>query len=106
MPDARRVFAVFEQPDLKASFTFTVNVPEGWTVLSNSPTPSPTHQDGTRTFAFAPTEPISSYITAIVAGPYRGATDEYRAPDGRVSRWASTAAPRWPSTWTPTRSWR
>ena len=84
VPDARRVFAVFEQPDLKASFTFTVTVPEGWTVLSNSPTPSPNHQDGNRTFAFAPTEPISSYITAIVAGPYRGATDEYRAPDGRV----------------------
>ena len=84
VPDARRVFAVFEQPDLKAPFTFTVTVPEGWTVLSNSPTPSPTHQDGNRTFAFAPTEPISSYITAIVAGPYRGATDEYRAPDGRV----------------------
>ena len=41
VPDARRVFAVFEQPDLKAPFTFTVSVPEGWTVLSNSPTPPP-----------------------------------------------------------------
>ena len=84
MPDARRVFAVFEQPDLKAPFAFTVTVPEGWTVLSNSPTPSPAARDGARVFAFAPTEPISSYITAIVAGPYRGATGEYRAADGRV----------------------
>ena len=84
VPDARRVFAVFEQPDLKAPFAFTVTVPEGWTVLSNSPTPSPAARDGARVFAFAPTEPISSYITAIVAGPYRGATGEYRAADGRV----------------------
>ena len=84
VPDARRVFAVFEQPDLKASFTFTVSVPEGWTVLSNSPTPEPRTVGGASVFAFAPTEPISSYITAIVAGPYRGATDEYRAADGRV----------------------
>ena len=34
---ARRVFANFEQPDLKATFTFHVTVPEHWTVLSNQP---------------------------------------------------------------------
>lgn len=38
--DSRRVFAVFEQPDLKAEFTFTVTAPNHWTVVSNSPTPS------------------------------------------------------------------
>ena len=75
VPDSRRVFAVFEQPDLKASFTFTVTAPSSWTVLSNSPTPEPTPAeaaDGSgdaHTFAFAPTEPMSSYVTAIVAGP-------------------------------------
>ena len=90
VPDSRRVFAVFEQPDLKASFTFTVTTPSSWTVLSNSPTPEPTpteHSDGSgdaHTFAFAPTEPMSSYVTAIVAGPYVGATDEYVASDGRT----------------------
>ncbi|WP_103064081.1 aminopeptidase N [Actinomyces qiguomingii] len=84
VPDARRVYAVFEQPDLKATFRFTVTVPENWTVLSNSPTPAPTPAGaGTRTFAFAPCERISSYITAIVAGPYVGATDVYTATDGR-----------------------
>ena len=89
VPDSRRVFAVFEQPDLKASFTFTVTPPANWTVLSNSPTPEPTRtraSDGSgeaRTFAFAPTEPMSSYVTAIVAGPYVGTTDEYVASDGR-----------------------
>ena len=90
VPDSRRVFAVFEQPDLKASFTFTVTAPSSWTVLSNSPTPDPTPtmaSDGSgdaHIFAFAPTEPMSSYVTAIVAGPYVGATDEYVAEDGRT----------------------
>lgn len=85
VPDSRRVFAVFEQPDLKASFTFTVTVPDGWTVFSNSPTPAPSPAGaGARVFSFAPSERMSSYITAIVAGPYVGATDEYRADDGRV----------------------
>lgn len=89
VPDSRRVFTVFEQPDLKATFTFTVIVPAEWTVFSNSPTPEPVAvtgaegQDANR-FAFAPTERMSSYITAIVAGPYAGAADEYRAADGRV----------------------
>ena len=90
VPDSRRVFAVFEQPDLKASFTFTVTTPSSWTVLSNSPTPEPTPTEdsdgsgGAHTFAFAPTEPMSSYVTAIVAGPYVGATDKYVASDGRT----------------------
>lgn len=92
VPDSRRVFTVFEQPDLKASFTFTVTAPAGWTVFSNSPTPEPTpatgadgtaRADGAQVFAFAPTERISSYVTAIVAGPYQGVTDVYRAADGR-----------------------
>ena len=90
VPDSRRVFAVFEQPDLKASFAFTVTAPSSWTVLSNAPTPEPTPaeaSDGSsdaHTFAFAPTEPMSSYVTAIVAGPYVGAIDEYVASDGRT----------------------
>ena len=41
VPDSRRMFAVFEQPDLKASFTFTVTAPSHWDVVSNSPTPVP-----------------------------------------------------------------
>ncbi|MBA0049812.1 aminopeptidase N [Streptomyces sp. AJS327] len=66
VPDARRVFANFEQPDLKASFQFTVTAPAGWTVISNSPTPEP--RDGV--WRFAPTPRISSYITALIVGPY------------------------------------
>jgi aminopeptidase N len=67
VPDARRVFASFEQPDLKAVFAFTVKAPAGWTVVSNSPTPEPP-ADGV--WVFEPTPRISTYITAIIAGPY------------------------------------
>ncbi|MFC7846694.1 aminopeptidase N [Streptomyces sp. NPDC057382] len=73
VPDARRVFASFEQPDLKATFQFTVKAPEGWTVVSNSPTPEP--QDNV--WVFEPTPRISTYITALIAGPYHSVHSVY-----------------------------
>ncbi|MER7898408.1 aminopeptidase N [Streptomyces sp. NPDC096046] len=73
VPDARRVFASFEQPDLKATFRFTVKAPEGWTVISNSPTPEP--QDNV--WAFEPTPRISTYITALIVGPYHSVHSVY-----------------------------
>jgi aminopeptidase N len=89
--DSRRVFAVFEQPDLKARFTFTVTAPEHWVVVSNSPTPEPTPgaadgapRDGVATWRFDPTPVLSSYVTAIVAGPYHRETDELTSSDGRT----------------------
>nr|WP_206323394.1 aminopeptidase N [Streptomyces sp. HNM0574] len=69
VPDARRVFASFEQPDLKATFRFTVTAPEGWKVISNSPTPEP-EGAAKNVWRFAPTPRISTYITALIAGPY------------------------------------
>ncbi|GAB2613684.1 aminopeptidase N [Streptomyces capparidis] len=88
--DSRRVFANFEQPDLKAPFTFEVTAPAHWTVLSNSPAeagPEPVG-DSAATWRFAPTLPISTYITAVVAGPYHHERDEYtrRLADGRTLR--------------------
>ncbi|MHA7987199.1 aminopeptidase N [Rathayibacter sp. CAU 1779] len=68
--DARRVFACFEQPDLKAPFVFTVHAPEPWTVLSNRNAIARDAADGTQTVTFGPTLPISTYITAVIAGPY------------------------------------
>ncbi|MEW1719293.1 aminopeptidase N [Streptomyces sp. NPDC093109] len=73
VPDARRVFASFEQPDLKATFRFTVKAPEGWTVVSNSPTPEPKDH----IWAFEPTPRISSYITALIVGPYHSVHSSY-----------------------------
>ncbi|MGX5770461.1 aminopeptidase N [Microbacterium trichothecenolyticum] len=85
VPDSRRVFAVFEQPDLKATFAFTVTAPEPWKVVSNSPTPEPKkHGDGTATWTFDATPRISSYITALIAGPYEATYSELTSASGRV----------------------
>ncbi|WAP56034.1 aminopeptidase N [Streptomyces sp. S465] len=78
VPDARRVFASFEQPDLKATFQFTVTAPEGWTVISNSPTPEPKDN----VWRFEPTPRISTYITALIVGPYHSVHSSYEK-DGR-----------------------
>ncbi|MBD3941486.1 aminopeptidase N [Microbacterium sp. NEAU-LLC] len=85
VPDSRRVFAVFEQPDLKATFQFTVTAPEPWKVVSNSPTPDPKkHGDGSATWIFEATPRISSYITALIAGPYEATFSELTSASGRV----------------------
>jgi aminopeptidase N len=84
VPDSRRVFAVFEQPDLKATFAFTVTAPARWAVISNSPTPEPVVDGENATWSFPPTQIMSSYITAIVAGPYAEVRDELTSSDGRV----------------------
>ncbi|MGW5618295.1 aminopeptidase N [Streptomyces sp. NPDC003877] len=70
--DSRRVFANFEQPDLKAPYRFEVRAPEGWTVWSNG---AGERADGV--WRFAETRPISTYITCVVAGPYHYVTDTY-----------------------------
>ncbi|MGZ4597863.1 MAG: aminopeptidase N, partial [Actinomycetes bacterium] len=80
--DSRRMFAVFEQPDLKASFSFTVTGPAEWTVVSNAPTPEPEPvRDGVSRWRFPTTARMSSYITALVAGPYHRVDGEYRSGD-------------------------
>uniref|UniRef100_UPI003D0F96D8 aminopeptidase N n=1 Tax=Schaalia sp. TaxID=2691890 RepID=UPI003D0F96D8 len=84
VPDARRVYTTFEQPDLKATFTFTVTAPAGWKVFSNAPTPEPETAGDALIYRFAQTERMSTYITAIVAGPYEGVTDSLVSTDGRT----------------------
>ena len=85
VPDSRRMFAVFEQPDLKATFSFNITAPSYWKVISNSPTPEP-HQlrEGVSVWNFEPTPRISSYITALVAGPYVEVNDELVSSSGKV----------------------
>ncbi|WP_426002957.1 aminopeptidase N [Paenarthrobacter sp. NyZ202] len=90
VPDSRRMFAVFEQPDLKASFTFTITAPAHWDVISNSPTPAPepadAGEDGSArsVWKFAPTPRLSSYVTALIAGPYQSVRSEVTSSDGRT----------------------
>ena len=90
VPDSRRMYPVFEQPDLKASFELHVTAPAHWQVISNSPTPDPEPtgagpDGGARTvWRFAPTPRISSYITALVAGPYDVVRDSLTSRRGEV----------------------
>ena len=95
VPDSRRMYPVFEQPDLKATFTFTVTAPARWKVVSNQPTPDPTpsgyagdHSDRPgeeiATWKFGPTPIMSSYITALVCGPYAEARSQLTSLDGRT----------------------
>jgi aminopeptidase N len=76
--DAHRVYACFDQPDLKASFELTVTAPDGWQVISNMApdvTGAPAG-NGTaagapaRRWHFPPSPVMSTYITAAMAGPY------------------------------------
>ena len=91
VPDSRRMFAVFEQPDLKASFTFTVTAPSHWDVVSNSPTPVPVEtipgaDGGARSvWEFTPTPRLSSYVTALIAGPYQSVRSEVTSAAGKVT---------------------
>ena len=79
--DARRIFACFDQPDLKAVVNVTMTAPEGWTVLSNQPAISTA---GTTT-TFAPTPRLSTYLTSFAAGPYVSKRRTWNAPDGSLS---------------------
>lgn len=73
MDDVQRVFAAFDQPDLKSVFDITVTAPEGWTVLGNG--------IATRTapgrWTIAPTPPISTYLVAVAAGPWHSVTTQH-----------------------------
>ncbi|MFF3843847.1 aminopeptidase N [Streptomyces sp. NPDC002328] len=73
MDDVQRVFAAFDQPDLKAVFELTVKAPDGWTVLANGVTE---HTDGA--WKAAPTPPISTYLVAVAAGPWHSVRTEHR----------------------------
>jgi aminopeptidase N len=90
VPDSRRMFAVFEQPDLKATFRFSVTAPSHWDVISNSPTPAPVEAspaaDGRArsVWEFSPTPRLSSYVTALIAGPYQSVRSDVTSSDGRV----------------------
>ncbi|GAC1494796.1 MAG: aminopeptidase N [Pseudarthrobacter sp.] len=80
--DARRVFANFEQPDLKAEFTFHVMAPSGWEVASNGVEAARTRltsDPDTSRWDFATTKPMSTYITTVLAGPYFKAEDHWSA---------------------------
>jgi aminopeptidase N len=82
--DAHRIYACFDQPDLKATFELTVTAPAGWKVISNMAA-LPQHDaavsrpatEATARWHFPPTPVLPTYITAIAAGPYHAVTGEH-----------------------------
>ena len=79
---AHRVWACFDQPDIKAVHRFDVLVPEGSIALSNAPAQGEPRAEGAAMrWRFGPTLPISSYIATVCAGPFHGATDRHEGID-------------------------
>ena len=71
VPDrARTLFPCFEQPDMKASYTLALTIPNEWVAVSNTPVQSEAtdHSTNTKRVEFAPTEPLSTYLFSFVAG--------------------------------------
>ena len=82
--DAKRMFACFDQPDLKATFDVTVTAPAHWQVISNGATTSIEDRGGTRVHTFATTAPMSTYLVALIAGPYARWDDVYADEHGEI----------------------
>jgi aminopeptidase N len=91
--DARRVFACFDQPDLKAQFRFTVTAPADWTVVSNSAAVTvaeSTDEDGdggqgdATVWSFGQTPRLSTYVVSLVAGPYHAVRAKHRRGDRTI----------------------
>jgi aminopeptidase N len=82
---ARTAYACFDQPDLKAEFTFGVTAPAHWTVLSNMPAagaPAPAG-DHRAVWRFIPTPPLPTFTTTVVAGDYHVVTASHTTADGQ-----------------------
>ncbi|WP_280401528.1 aminopeptidase N [Nocardia carnea] len=77
--DAKRMFACFDQPDLKATFDIEVTAPADWKVVSNGAGSS---EGGRHRFATTPL--MSTYLVALIAGPYAEWTDTYTDEHGTI----------------------
>jgi aminopeptidase N len=75
--DAHRMYACFDQPDLKAVFRLTVRAPAGWVCVSNGAVEERPDDGAAGTWRFAETARMSTYVTALVAGPYASVHDEH-----------------------------
>ncbi len=77
--EAHRLFPCFDQPDLKGTYAVTVRAPADWTIIANAPAAAVVPSGGgRREHRFALTPPISSYLVAVIAGPFAGARSLHR----------------------------
>ncbi|MDV8000738.1 aminopeptidase N [Rhodococcus sp. IEGM 1408] len=82
--DAKRVFACFDQPDLKARYTLTVTAPADWVVVANTLASETPGDSGAVVHHFAPSEIMSTYLVALIAGPYHVVEDAYSDEHGTI----------------------
>jgi len=75
--DAHRVYACFDQPDMKATYELAVTAPADWLVVSNMAPESSIAEGETLRWHFPPTPVMPTYITAVAAGPYHVVRDEH-----------------------------
>ncbi|MGW4484913.1 aminopeptidase N [Amycolatopsis sp. NPDC004368] len=76
--DAKRMFACFDQPDLKSVYRLTVRAPRDWKIVSNALVEAEEDtSDGARLTNFAVSMRISTYLVALIAGPYAEWRDEF-----------------------------
>ena len=81
---AMKVFAGFDQPDLKATYKVSVTAPERYTVILNEAVTRTDNGDGTATWTTTIDYPLSTYLIAICAGEFERISDTYDAGDGRT----------------------
>lgn len=86
--DAKRVFACFDQPDLKATYSLSVTTPDDWKVISNAPQ-RVIRKETTLTHRSRIDTPLPTYLVAVCAGPYHEVRDTWR---GRLTHHAETPA--------------
>ena len=82
--DAKRMFACFDQPDLKAAFDVTVTAPSHWEVISNGATFSVEDDGAAKRHTFNATPRMSTYLVALIAGPYARWDDTYSDDHGDI----------------------
>ncbi|MEV6243315.1 aminopeptidase N [Lentzea sp. NPDC051838] len=83
--DAKRMFACFDQPDLKSVYSMKVTAPHDWKVISNGEIiATEDGEGGADVHTFATTKPMSTYIVALVAGPYAEWRDEFVEGDFKI----------------------
>jgi aminopeptidase N len=75
VPDrASTTFPCFDQPDLKATFNLTLEIPESWTAVSNGPLTAEESVNGRKNLHFSMQQPISTYLFAFAAGEFQSLT--------------------------------
>ncbi|WP_049063325.1 aminopeptidase N [Corynebacterium striatum] len=75
--DAKRVFACFDQPNMKATYSLAFDTPADWTVITNGPTQTTAGANGAQTWSTEIDYPLSTYLVALCAGPYYEVTDTW-----------------------------